>query len=270
MYCIKCGANMDDDAMFCSECGTPVDKADGDSLQTQPIPQTKKAKPSKVKRSSKSDQSNNSGDALLKYLKGKNTTKIIIALVVAVVIVVGIISAVILISKPKKEKGPGPQEVDTVSTLIKVVKSSSFSTYEVVYNGVCTVYNEDKPDKVDYYVSYIATIKAGFDFNDIEITKDDKNHEIVVSLPPIELYEPNVKIEDLDYIIVNKKIETETISADAYKICKNDVEEKAKQQDAIYKYAEENGERLVLGLIAPFVESLDEDYTVRFEWRKSK
>lgn len=93
-------------------------------------------KPSKVKRSSKSKKSNDSSDALLKYLKGKNTTKIIIALVVAVVIVVGIISAVILISKPKKEKGPGPQEVDTVSTLIKVVKSSSFSTYEVVYNGV--------------------------------------------------------------------------------------------------------------------------------------
>ncbi len=271
MYCMKCGKQMEDDAKFCPECGAPADmSAQQNPEQTQAIQQIEEERSPKVEIFSQSAKPKDSGDALLKYLKGKNMTKIIIALVAAVVIIVGIISVIVVVSKPKPEKGPGPQKVDTVSTLIKVVKSSSFSTYEVVYNGVCTVYNEDKPDKVDYYVSYTSTIKAGFDFNEIEITKDDKNHEIVVSLPPIELYEPDVKIEELDYIIVNKKVETETISADAYKICKEDVEEKAKQQDAIYKYAEENGERLVRGLVEPFVESLDEDYTIRIEWRETK
>ena len=152
----------------------------------------------------------------------------------------------------------------------KVVKNSSLSTYEVVYNGVTTVYNEKKPEDVDYHVSYTATIKAGFDFKEIKVKKDEENHEIIFSLPPVELYEPKVKIEELDYIVVNKKIKTETISADAYKICKADAEKRAKSQEAIYKYARENGERLIKGLAAPFLDKMEEEYTIKFEWRETK
>lgn len=278
MYCMKCGAKVDDNTQVCPNCGIQVKNTNDDSvvakntLQEPSVPQVAEVQSTKSeeKVNTQSVQANNNNDALVKYIKGMNMTKIIVASAIVVVVIAAIIALVVVISRPKPEKGPGPQEVDTVSTLMKVVKTSSFSTYEVVYNGVCTVYNEKKPENIDYYVSYTATIKAGFDFNEIKISKDEENNEILISLPPIELYEPNVKIEDLDYIVVNKKVKTETISADAYKICRADVEERAKNQDAIYKYAKENGERLVKGLITPFLDNLDKEYTIRFEWRETK
>ena len=202
-----------------------------------------------------------------RFLMTFDITKLIILALVLIVVIGGVIFGIYKYNEFKKPKGPGPQEVDAVSTLEKVVKNSSLSTYEVVYNGVATVYNEKKPEEVDYYVAYTATVNAGLNFKEIEIFKDDEKKEIVVSLPAIELYEPKVKIEELDYIVVGKKVKTETISADAYKVCIADCDYRAKNQSEIYKYAKENGERLILGLLTPFVENLDEEYTIRFVWR---
>lgn len=279
MNCTNCGKLIDDNVEVCPECGASIIKSEGHEAPSTPTPpstpfqQVEEAKPSTPTINviqQPAGNSKNADAALLKYIKGMGTTKLIIAGAIVVVVLIAVISIIAVLSKPKPEKGPGPQQVDTVSTLTKVVKTSSFSTYEVVYNGVCTINNEKKPENVDYYVAYTSTIKAGFDFSEIEISKDDEKKEIVVSLPPVELYGPTVKIEDLDYIIVNKKIKTETISADAYKVCRADVAEKAKNQNAIFKYARENGERLLRGLLTPFIEKMDGDYTIRFEWRDAK
>ena len=203
----------------------------------------------------------------IRSIGGYGKAKVIAVCAAIIAICVAVVVLIFVINSSKAKKGPGPQEVDTVSTLEKVVKNSSLSTYEVVYNGVATVYNEKKPEEVDYYVAYTATVNAGFDLKNIEITKDDEKKEIVISLPQIELFEPKVKIEELDYIVVGKKVKTETISADAYKICKQDVAERARNQSEIYKYAKENGERLIKGLVMPFIDKLDEKYTVKFVWR---
>lgn len=187
----------------------------------------------------------------------------------SVIIVAAILVAIVFFVLRAINSTPGEQVVDVVSTLEKVVKNSTLSTYEVVYNGVATVHNEKKPEKIDYYVAYTATVKAGFDFQAIDISKDDENKEIVVNLPPIELKDPIVKIEDLDYIVIGRRVKEETISQDAYKRCIADVAEESKKQAAIYSFAKENGERLIKGLISPFVDQLDGEYTVKFVWRES-
>lgn len=189
---------------------------------------------------------------------------IVLAVIIAVIVLISVINA------SKKPKGPGPQKVDAVATLEKVVQNSSLSTYEVVYNGVATVYNKDKPENIDYHVAYTATVNAGFDLKSIKISKDEEKHEIVVSLPPIEIFEPKVNIEELDYIVIGKKVKQETISADAYKTSIADVDKKARSQGEIVMYAKENGERLIRGLLTPFVDKLEEKYTIRFEWRGTK
>lgn len=201
---------------------------------------------------------------------GSIKAKLIIIGVVVLVFIIAITALIIAINESKKPKGPGPQQVDTVSNLEKVVKNSSLSTYEVVYNGVATVYNEKKPEDIDYHVAYTAIVNAGFDLKSIKISKDDEKHEIIVSLPPIEIYEPKVNIEELDYIVVGKKVKQETISADAYKTSIADVDRKARKQGEIVMYAKENGERLIKGLLMPFVDKLEEKYTIRFEWREAK
>ena len=203
-------------------------------------------------------------EELEEKVEGVKNKKVLFISLAALAIAIAIFGLFVL---PQLTKKPGPQVVDTVSTLEKIVKSSSLSTYEVVYNGVAVVKNPEKPEKDDYYVSYLATVKAGFDFKEIEISKDDEKHIIVVSLPPIEL-EPKVKIEDLDYIIVNNKVKTETISVDAYKVCKQDVEEEIKDKEAIYTYAKKNGESLIKGLLQPFVDQLEDKYTIELEWRE--
>ena len=206
----------------------------------------------------------------IRSIGGYGKAKVIAVCVAIVAVCIAAVVLVFKINSSKANKGPGPQEVDAVSTLEKVVKNSSLSTYEVIYNGVATVYNADKPGEVDYYVAYTATVNAGFDLKNIEITKDDDKKEIVISLPEIEIFEPKIRIEEMDYIVVGKKVKTETISADAYKICKQDVSERARKQAEIYKYAKENGERLVKGLVMPFVDKLEEKYTVRFVWRDKR
>ena len=202
--------------------------------------------------------------------RGSIKAKLIIFGVAVLVVIIAIVAIVIAVNESKKPKGPGPQQVDAVATLEKVVKNSSLSTYEVVYNGVATVPNYDNPNNIDYYVAYTATVNAGFDFRSIKISKDDERHEIVVSLPPIEIFEPKVNIEELDYIVVGKKVKQETIYADAYKLSIADVKKKANNQGEIVMYAKKNGEKLIRGLITPFVEKLEEKYTIRFEWRGTK
>ena len=49
-----------------------------------------------------------------------------------------------------------------------------------------------------------------------------------------------------------------------------DVDRKAKDQVEILMYAKDNGERLIRGLLTPFVDKLEEKYTIRFEWRGTK
>ena len=39
-----------------------------------------------------------------------------------------------------------------------------------------------------------------------------------------------------------------------------------RKQDAIIKYAKQNAENLISGLISPFVNQLEEDYTISFDW----
>lgn len=72
----------------------------------------------------------------------------------------------------------------------------------------------------------------------------------------------NVDISSLDYIFENKKSETATVSEEAYKKCKEDVKIKVNKEDAIYDYAAENAKNVVKALVEPFIQQLDEEYSL--------
>ncbi len=40
MFCEKCGAQLEDDASFCSHCGTPVTRTEGFKTEAEPAPQS--------------------------------------------------------------------------------------------------------------------------------------------------------------------------------------------------------------------------------------
>lgn len=203
-------------------------------------------------------------DKLTKNIKKIAKRKVTIQSIVICAIILIVAFAFIIPNVTRKNKGD-QQKVITVTTLEKVVKSSSLSTYETVYNGVAEVKNKENSDEIDYYVTYEATVKAGLDFDQIVITKNEQEKQIIVSLPEIKLYEPIVAIEKIDYIINNKKIDKQGLISEAYSVCINDVKQESSKQSAIFKYAQKNAENLIEGLLSPFVEQMEEEYIICFD-----
>ena len=59
-------------------------------------------------------------------------------------------------------------------------------------------------------MSYDATVKAGIDFDQVEISVDDETKIISVKLPEIKITDITVDIESMDYIFINDNANTET------------------------------------------------------------
>lgn len=190
-------------------------------------------------------------------LTGKTIKLIIIAAAVVVAIMIALTVSVV-------SKNPEP-EIISKSTLEKIINVSDLSTFEAVYNGIAKVMNDTDSEKIDYYVSYDAKVKAGLDFEKVKITVDNTEKIITVELPEIEITDVNVDITSLDYIFINNAANTETVSEEAYKKCIEDVTNESNSENAIYELAEQNAHNIIEALISPFVEQLDDEYKLQIE-----
>ncbi|MGN0437099.1 MAG: DUF4230 domain-containing protein [Lachnospiraceae bacterium] len=189
--------------------------------------------------------------------------KLVIGIIVVVVMIVLALALYFFIANKNKQA-----EIITTSSLEQIICIDELYTYEVVYNGVASAMNENNPEKVDYYVSYTSTVKAGINLNDvnIDLKEAEEKKTIVISLPEVTLEKPSVDVASLDYIFVNKKAETETISADAFKLCIEDARKECESQEAIFKLARQNAENMLTALIKPFVDETGEVYDIEFIW----
>ena len=196
-------------------------------------------------------------------IKGFRTKYLMMIAIAVVIIFVATLSVKVVLSI-SREDAP---EIITKSTLEKIVHISDLFTFESVYNGIAKVMNEKKPDKVDYYVSYEAKVKAGFDVERVELEVDDAKKVISVTIPEIKITGIDVDIASLDYIFMNDKANESTVSEQAYKKCIEDVENESSSENAIYTLAGKNAKDVITALINPFIEQLDDDYelTVKIE-----
>ena len=154
------------------------------------------------------------------------------------------------------------EDVEIVSILEKIINVSELSTFSAVYNGVAQVMNEKNPDQVDYYVSYEATVKAGIEFDQIDINPDTENMIIYINMPDVKITDVNVDITSLDFIFLNEKANNETVSQEAYKACEMDAQQEAQQQEAIFELATENAQNMLMALTSPIIERLYPEYTL--------
>lgn len=195
--------------------------------------------------------------------QAKKILKPKIGLVILAVIITAI--AVILLVFQLGKSSDDKVEVITVPTLEKIINVSELSTFTAVYNGIAEVKNEKKPDQTDYYVSYAARVKAGIDFEKIDISIDDTSKVIEVKIPDVHITDINVDISSMDFIFYNKKVDEATITSQAYKACEVDVENESKNQDAILELAHQNAVNIITALISPIIEQLDAGYTLLVE-----
>ena len=64
------------------------------------------------------------------------------------------------------------------------------------------------------------------------------------------------------YIFIDKKANTETVSQEAFKLCKYDVKHESENQEAIIRLAQQNAENVIRALVSPFVEQVDNEYEI--------
>lgn len=121
------------------------------------------------------------------------------------------------------------------------------------------------PGELLYYVSYNGTIKAGFDFIQVDIQVDDQNKQILVTLPLTKITQVSVDITSMDFIFMDDDANTEAVSQEAYQACVNDLTRESVEQPAIRQLAKQNAENVILALIAPFVDQPGGEYTIEIE-----
>ncbi len=179
-------------------------------------------------------------------------------------VLAGVIVLVVVILLISNSKKTGKEEPVVINkpTIERILNVSELSTFEAVYNGVAQVMNQQKPNDVDYYVSYDSRVKAGVDFDKIGIDVDNENKVITVVLPEIKITDVNVDITSLEYIFINDKANSSTVSSTAYKKCIEDATNEANNENVIYELAEKSAKNIVEALLKPFVEQLDEKFEI--------
>lgn len=189
----------------------------------------------------------------------KKMLPIIVGGIAVLLLIVIVLIVVVNLKKDNKK------EIISSATLKEIIEISELSTFEAVYNGVAQVMNEKKQEEIDYYVSYEATVKAGIDFEGIEIVVNPEIKEVIVTLPEIQIGDPNVDIASLDFIFLNDKANDETVAQEAYKACQNDVIDECSKEDAIHELAEQNAKNVVEALVKPFMNQVDAEYVLVIE-----
>lgn len=191
-------------------------------------------------------------NSLQKIIKNK---KIILGIICGL-IVIGLL--VIFINQGNKDR----LRITTKNTLEKIIEINDLSTVDYIYNAIAIKYVDDESEDVVYYVSYEGTITAGIDFNKISIEMDNKSKVVSIHLPEAEIQETRVDMGTLDYIYVGKTDENDSISQEAYQLCKKDLAEKAAKEEKILKNAKENAQSAIEALLKPWIESVDGVFTV--------
>ena len=143
---------------------------------------------------------------------------------------------------------------ETSSKLEKVLKISELSTYQVTFNGVAAVNDED--GKLLYNVAYNAKVRIGFDMEALQVSVDETDaadKKIVVTLPKVGVIDADVDPGSLDYIFAKKRANTDDVSATAYPACVADAKEECGANEMISKQATENAVNTIKALSQPLL-----------------
>ena len=185
-------------------------------------------------------------------------------LVIAAVVILVAIAAVAVLLQTSGREEPQPQ-VFNKSALERIINVSELSTFTAVYNGIARVANEKKPEKIDYYVSYEATVNAGIDFRAVDISINEEQKTITLKVPEAHITNQSVEMSSLDFIFLNQKADKSGVTEAAYKACEEDVRQESEQQTAICELAKQNAENVLKALTKPIVDQLGDGYQLVIE-----
>ena len=192
---------------------------------------------------------------ILSFIKGmKKSTKFIVLGGMAVVCVIVLIAIIV------PNRG-GQMTTISEASLEKVIEINELATVDYTYNAIATAYAEDN-ETVKYNVAYEGVVNAGIDFKHIDIQLNAEENIIKITLPSVEIQDIRIDSGTLDYIFSKDKYETETISEEALRICKADLEKRVSEEELLKTTAKENAVESIKALFTPWIEVMEVDYTI--------
>lgn len=196
--------------------------------------------------------------SVIKEVKSMTKSKIV-RIVVLILLVCGVAVAVPSLTK----EDPPPPSIDTVGVLAVIKEKSFLSTVETHYMGLATVTDPKDYEDVLYHVTYDAVLKAGIDFSKVEVKADLIYKVLYVYIPDTVMTDFDIDITSLDYMFIDSKAETNTVTAEAYDACVIDAKQESLGMTAVRQLAEENAKKLIEALTLPFLSVMDEPYTLQ-------
>lgn len=198
-------------------------------------------------------------DRLLR-LGRKLSTKSKIIIVVAATFVI-CITVLLLVSQNKS----GQLTTISKSSLEKIVEINELSTLDYVYNAIAIKYTDDSKDKIKYYIAYEGTVTAGIDFHKIDFSINRKKKTVTIIIPEVQIQDVRIDMGTVEYIFIKNKYNTETISQEAYRLCKTDLKKRAESETLLYDTARENAISSIEALFKPWIETIDKEYKVEIK-----
>ena len=150
----------------------------------------------------------------------------------------------------------GEVKIITSSTLTDAIDISELSTAQFTYNGIAEVYKNDKKSKIECYIRYNATVKAGIDMNSVTFDIDDNNKTVKPILPVINITSNTVDEKSLSFIPNDADMDL----SDALIACQNDALSEAKESPQLLESAEDNLKSIIEALLIPIV--TPQEYTI--------
>ena len=204
----------------------------------------------------------NLGDAVSEKKKRNVKKSLFKKIVVGCIVCVCVICAILILPKIINPNG-GKVIPITKSSLEKVIKINDMSTLDYTYNSITDVKDENGKEK--YHVAYEGKVTAGIDIKKINISVDEQNKKILIVIPEAKIQSVDVNMGTMEFIFEKVKYETETVSQEAYKASLDDLEKKANSEKDLLSMAKENAVDAITALITPWVEQIDEQYTVEIK-----
>lgn len=196
----------------------------------------------------------NLAEILRRIKRLKSTTKIIVVLASVIVIFV----AGWLITNTGED---GKLTTISEASLQKIIEINELSTVDYTYNATVAKTKDDSSE-IMYHVAYEGTVTAGIDFHEIDFEIDKKQKVITITIPEVQIHSVSVNMGTMDYIFTKDKYETETISQEAYKLCKADLKKRVESEKLLKETAKENAISSVEALFKPWIETVDKEYQV--------
>ncbi len=213
------------------------------------------------------------------YVKKKSKKPLIIGLIL-IVIVVGVVFLLIHSKQYLKNKEDVSEKVEefveekvigeegevttiTEAQIKDVFEISELQIADYIYNAVTDVCDSD--GKLKYHVAYEGTVTAGIDFDAIDISVDDENKIITITVPDVTIQDAIVDEGSLEYIFEKKKYDNEGVFKEAYAICQNDLDARAENEKKLLDLAKENARQVIEAMVEPWVEQINDEYTLEIK-----